>query len=233
MCCTLSMTKCQCHKPPAHRAPLCRGVPRSTFAFRLAALRRNNTSHFPSKESASSSFPFIYFSGSMLFTSVSPPVDFSMMSSLRTQANVNTCKRLRNAPPTQSGRWMEPQPANSANALVSLYLFCLVSMRSGTVQSLHHSQASVNPSNQYLDTREDLLLIRVCFRLLDALVLVLVLQWRFIVMHWETNSTCCHGPQLPPCDLFVFKWSLQKLLIVILMTLIVRCVQIAFKSFAS
>lgn len=91
----------------------------------------------------------------MLFTSVSPPVDFSVMSSLRTQANVKTCKLLRNAPPTQSGRRIQPQPANSAKALVSLYLLCRVWMQSGAVQSLHHSQASVslpvNPSGLYLD----------------------------------------------------------------------------------
>lgn len=73
MCSTLPMTKCQCKKPPAQSAPLCRGVPRSTLAVRLAALHRNNNLPIPELKSASSSFPFIYFSGSMLFTSVTPP----------------------------------------------------------------------------------------------------------------------------------------------------------------
>lgn len=126
MCSTLPMTKCQCKKPAAQSAPLCRGVPRSTLAVRLAALHRNNNLPIPELKSASSSFPFIYFSGSMLFTSVPPPVDFCVMSSLRTQANVKACKLLRNAPPTQSGGWIvAPTCKLSQRACISLFVLAL------------------------------------------------------------------------------------------------------------
>lgn len=156
MCCTLSMTKCQCQKAPAQSAPLCRAEPRSTLAVRLAALRRNNTLPPPRQKSTSSSFPLSTFLA-VCYLLAPPPVDFSLMSSLRTQANPSTCKLLRNAPPTQSGRWIGPKPANSANALVSLYLFCLVWMQSNAARSLHHShhwQQSVCPS--ILPTRTSL-----------------------------------------------------------------------------
>lgn len=149
MCSTLSMTKCQCKKPPAQSAPLCRGMPRSTLAVRLAALHRNNTLPVPEqKKSASSSFPF---SGSMLFTSVTPPphpVEFCVMSSLRTQANVNTRKLLRNAPRTQSGRWIvAPTCKLSQRTCLSLFVLALFRCRAMLFSYyITHRHQSVCPS---------------------------------------------------------------------------------------
>lgn len=206
MCSALSMTKCQCKKPPAQSAPLCRGTPRSTFAVRLAALRHNNTLPLPEQEIRQLPFSLylLFWQYVIYFSPPHPPttpVDFSVMSSLRTQANVNTCKLLRNAPPTQSGRWIQPQPANTANTVVSLYLFCLVSMQSSSVQSLHHSQASVSlpvsPTSLYLDAREDLgLLIRVCFPLFAVLVFAFPVEVYCHALRNKMHLSCAAAPTL-------------------------------------
>lgn len=180
MCSTLSMTKCQCNKPPAQSAPLCRG----TLAVRLAALRRNNAPLPPQQE-----IRRLLFSLYLLlwqYVIFSPP---------HTQPHTHTpppppwwtsvwCLQFAHKPTWTHASCCVTLPRPTAGAASSLNLqttatrsslfvcFCLVSMQSATLQSWHHSQASVSlpviPFSRYLDAREDLPLIRVCFPLFHA-----------------------------------------------------------------